>query len=152
MTLLLKRKVVKLKKALEENESLPLDLRMQIAVTDEVAAYEEALREVLSTEGPTTLSALGSAVRRPAAVPKLRTFVEESEAFYLDPDTLIVSLDEVAAYEEALLDVLSDEGPSTLSALGNAVKRPAAVPKLKKFLEENKAFYFNPSTQLVSLA
>ena len=59
---------------------------------------------------------------------------------------------DVAAFEKALRDVLSTKGPTTLANLGSVVKRPAAVPKLKKFLEEHKAFHLDSKTQIASLA
>ncbi len=48
--------------------------------------------------------------------------------------------------------MLQTKGPTTLAALGSAVKRPASVPKLKKFLEDHKAFNLDPKTQIASLA
>ena len=58
----------------------------------DAAAYESALREVLRTKGPTTLAALGSAVKKPPSVPKLKKFLEEHAAFHLDAKTQIASL------------------------------------------------------------
>lgn len=58
----------------------------------------------------------------------------------------------MAAYEKAIRDLLSSKGPTSLAVLGSAVKRPPSVPKLKKFLEEHKAFKLDPKTQVASLA
>jgi hypothetical protein len=56
-------------------------------------------------------------------------------------------------YTAALKQYLVKNGPSKLSALGTAVKRPASVPKLKKFLSTNASiFAYNQSTDTVSLS
>ena len=48
---------------------------------------------------------------------------------------------EVAEYEAKLKAALQEhKGSMSMATLGSAVKRPAAVPKLKKFLEEHAAF------------
>ena len=59
---------------------------------------------------------------------------------------------DAATYEGALREVLRSKGPTTLATLGSAVKKPASVPKLKKFLEEHEAFHLDPKTQIASLA
>ena len=59
---------------------------------------------------------------------------------------------DAATYESALREVLRSKGPTTLATLGSAVKKPASVPKLKKFLEEHAAFHLDPKTQIASLA
>ncbi len=43
------------------------------------------------------------------------------------------------------------KGPMSIAQLGSAVKRPASVPKLKKFLDDNTAFKVD-SKMMVSLA
>ena len=48
------------------------------------AAYAGALRDFLREHGPTKLGALGAAVRRPAALPKLTTFLAGREDFRVD--------------------------------------------------------------------
>lgn len=57
---------------------------------------------------------------------------------------------DVAAYQEALKAFLKKNGPVALSKLGGAVKRPPKAPKLKKLLEDSKAFIIKGDT--VSLA
>lgn len=48
---------------------------------------------------------------------------------------------EVADYEAKLKAALKEhKGGMSMATLGSAVKRPAAVPKLKKFLEGHAAF------------
>ena len=48
---------------------------------------------------------------------------------------------EVAEYEAKLKAALREhKGGMSMATLGSAVKRPAAVPKLKKFLEEHAGF------------
>lgn len=55
-------------------------------------------------------------------------------------------------YKIALKTFLKENGPSKIASLGSAVKRPAAVPKLKKFLAANTDdFNYNKSTDEVSL-
>ncbi len=48
---------------------------------------------------------------------------------------------DVGDYEAKLKAALKEhQGSMSMATLGSAVKRPAAVPKLKKFLEEHAAF------------
>ncbi len=55
-------------------------------------------------------------------------------------------------YLAALKSYLASKGPTKLAALGSAVKRPAKAPKLKHFLEQNKAtFKYEQGTDTVSL-
>ena len=54
-------------------------------------------------------------------------------------------------YETALRKVLGEKGSVSMAQLGSMVKRPAAVPKLKKFLEEHAEFKIDAKA-VVSLA
>ena len=55
-------------------------------------------------------------------------------------------------YEQQLKLYLKEHGPSKLSNLGTAVKKPSSVPKLKRFLSTHaKTFSYNQSTDTVSL-
>ena len=56
-------------------------------------------------------------------------------------------------YLSALKSYLASKGPTKLAVLGSAVKRPPKAPKLKHFLEQNKAtFKYEQGTDTVSLA
>ena len=50
---------------------------------------------------------------------------------------------DVDQFKAKLISVLKDKGPTNLSTLGGLVKRPAGIPKMKKFLEDNTAFKIN---------
>lgn len=50
----------------------------------DAAAYASALREFIERHGPTKLGALGAAVRRPASLPKLTTFLAGRSDFRVD--------------------------------------------------------------------
>jgi hypothetical protein len=57
------------------------------------------------------------------------------------------------AYEAALKAHIAAHGPATLAALGSAVKRPPAVPKLKGFLVQRAGvFKYDQAADTVSLA
>jgi hypothetical protein len=44
------------------------------------------------------------------------------------------------SYADALKDYITKNGPANLGVLGGKVKRPANIPKLKKFLETRSDF------------
>ena len=58
---------------------------------------------------------------------------------------------EVAEFQAKLTETLRSKGSMSISALGGIVKRPAGIPKFKKFLEESGAFKIDGSLN-VSLA
>jgi hypothetical protein len=59
---------------------------------------------------------------------------------------------EEATYEAELKSYLKKHGATKLGVLGSQVKKPAGVPKMKKFLEERKAvFKLDVQSQTVSL-
>lgn len=43
----------------------------------------------------------------------------------------------MAEFQAKLISTLKGKAPMDISQLGGLVKRPASVPKLKKFLEDN---------------
>ena len=56
-------------------------------------------------------------------------------------------------YTKALKEYLKENGPSKLATLGSSIKRPPAVPKLKRFLSTHASdFVYNQSNDTVSLA
>ncbi len=55
-----------------------------------------------------------------------------------------------AADFEAGLKAALAKGPMSIAQLGSAVKRPPSVPKLKKFIDDSKAFKID-SKMIVSL-
>jgi hypothetical protein len=58
---------------------------------------------------------------------------------------------EVAEFEAKVKETIRAKGPMSIAQLGSAVKRPAGVPKLKKFLDDSKAFKLD-ANMTVSLA
>jgi hypothetical protein len=50
-----------------------------------------------------------------------------------------------------LKEIIKAKGPLSIAQLGSVAKRPAGVPKLKKFIEDNKAFKID-ANMTVSLA
>jgi len=59
--------------------------------------------------------------------------------------------DAAAEFEANLKAALQSKGPMSIAQLGSAVKRPPSVPKLKKFIDDHKAFKID-SKMVVSLA
>lgn len=56
-------------------------------------------------------------------------------------------------YTKALKEYLKENGPSKLATLGSSIKRPPAVPKLKRFLSTHASdFVYNQKNDTVSLA
>lgn len=56
-------------------------------------------------------------------------------------------------YTKALKEYLGLNGPSKLAVLGSSIKRPSAVPKLKRFLSTHTSdFVYNQSNDTVYLA
>ena len=58
---------------------------------------------------------------------------------------------ETAEFQAKLIETLRSKGSMSISALGGIVKRPAGIPKFKKFLDESGAFKVDGSLN-VSLA
>ena len=54
--------------------------------------YAGLLKAYLQQKGPTKLAVLGSAVKRPATVPKLKGFLSSQSRFKYDATTDVVSL------------------------------------------------------------
>jgi len=104
---------------------------------DERQAMKKRLKDALSTPQPTKKQKTDTA---PATAPgklsaQAKTPTNEKE------------------YTAALKSYLKEHGPSKLANLGSAVKRPAAVKKLKRYLAENTSvFSYDQSTDVVSLA
>ena len=47
---------------------------------------------------------------------------------------------EAAEYDAKVRELLQKKGRVTVAALGGFVKRPPSIPKLKKYIEDHKAF------------